>query len=100
MLKTELNIEKIKNDPAKANNSVIIMGNSRNVSQFSHILGMIDLWIVHITMKVRHVIKDTIEVPIKDSFIDGLTINEYYTLHVLLKVCWYSMKTSKSDYES
>ncbi len=25
-----------------------------------------------------HVIKDTIEVPIKHSFIEGLTVNEYF----------------------
>ena len=36
MLKTELNIEKIMKDPANANNSVIIMANFGNVSQFTH----------------------------------------------------------------
>ena len=78
MLKIELNIEKIMNAPANTNNSVIIMANSGNVSQFTNIIGIMDLLIVHITMNVRHVIKDTIEVPIKDSLIDSLTFNEYY----------------------
>ena len=53
MLKIELNIEKIMNAPANTNNSVIIMANSGNVSQFTHIIGIMVLLILHITMNKK-----------------------------------------------
>jgi DNA-directed RNA polymerase subunit beta' len=94
------------NDPANAHNSVIIMANSGargNVSQFTQLLGMRGLMNRSYNYERKtggHVIKDTIEVPIKDSFIDGLTINEYYNSSYGARkgMADTAMKTSKSGY--
>ena len=99
-------IEKIMNDPANAHNSVIIMANSGargNVSQFTQLLGMRGLMNRSYNYERKtggHVIKDTIEVPIKDSFIDGLTISEYYNSSYGARkgMADTAMKTSKSGY--
>ena len=99
-------IEKIMTDPANANNSVIIMANSGargNVSQFTQLIGMRGLMNRSYNYERKtggHVIKDTIEVPIKDSFIDGLTISEYYNSSYGARkgMADTAMKTSKSGY--
>ena len=71
------------NDPENAKNSVIIMADSGargNLSQFTQLLGMRGLMnrSYNYERKDGGVIRDTIEIPIKDSFVDGLTISEYY----------------------
>lgn len=99
-------VEKIMNDPANADNSVIIMMNSGargNVSQFTQLLGMRGLMnrSYNYEQKTKSiVIRDTIEVPIKDSFIDGLTIHEYYNSSYGARkgMADTAMKTSKSGY--
>ena len=104
--KVTKDIEKIMNDPANAHNSVIIMANSGargNVSQFTQLLGMRGLMNRSYNYERKtggHVIKDTIEVPIKDSFIDGLTISEYYNSSYGARkgMADTAMKTSKSGY--
>lgn len=94
------------NDPKNANNSVIIMAKSGargNISQFTQLLGMRGLMNRSYNYERQtggHVIRDTIEIPIKDSFIDGLTINEYYNSSYGARkgMADTAMKTSKSGY--
>ncbi len=104
--KVTSDVEKIMNDPANKNNSVIIMVNSGargNVSQFTQLLGMRGLMNRSYNYERKSdsfVIRDTIEVPIKDSFLDGLTIHEYYNSSYGARkgMADTAMKTSKSGY--
>lgn len=74
-----------------------------NISQFTQLLGMRGLMNRSYNYERQtggHVIRDTIEIPIKDSFIDGLTINEYYNSSYGARkgMADTAMKTSKSGY--
>lgn len=104
--KVSQDIENIMKDPAHKDNSVIVMANSGargNVSQFTQLLGMRGLMSksYNYDQKTKsRVIKDTIEVPIKHSFIEGLTINEYFNSSYGARkgMADTAMKTSKSGY--
>ena len=99
-------IIQIMNDQKNADNSVIIMANSGargNVSQFTQLLGMRGLMNRSYNYERKsesHVIRDIIEEPIKDSFVEGLTINEYYNSSYGARkgMTDTAMKTSKSGY--
>ena len=98
-------IKQIMNDPENAKNSVIIMADSGargNLSQFTQLLGMRGLMnrSYNYERKDGGVIRDTIEIPIKDSFVDGLTISEYYNSSYGARkgMADTAMKTSKSGY--
>ena len=99
-------IRAILNDPKNANNPVIIMANSGargNESNFTQLLGMRGLMSksYNYDQKTKsNVIKDTIETPIKHSFVDGLTIAEYFNASYGARkgMADTAMKTSKSGY--
>lgn len=92
--------------PEYENNSIVIMANSGargNMSNFTQLSGMRGLmsksYNYDQTSKSK-VIRDTIEVPIKNSFIDGLTISEYFNSSYGARkgMTDTAMKTSKSGY--
>ncbi|MDE7433766.1 MAG: hypothetical protein K2M43_01295 [Mycoplasmoidaceae bacterium] len=93
-------------DPANANNSVVIMADSGargNVSQFTQLLGMRGLMSKSFNYDQKNknrTIRDTIEVPIKHSFLEGLSISEYFNSSYGARkgMADTAMKTSKSGY--
>ena len=99
-------IEQIMNDPKNSNNPVVIMAHSGargNVSQFTQLLGMRGLMSKSFNYDQKnkfHVIRDTIEVPIKHSFTEGLTVMEYFNSSYGARkgMADTAMKTSKSGY--
>ncbi|XQP55066.1 MAG: DNA-directed RNA polymerase subunit beta' [Mycoplasmoidaceae bacterium] len=99
-------VKQILADPDNRNNPVIIMANSGargNESQFTQLLGMRGLMSksYNYDQKTKsNVIKDTIETPIKHSFLDGLTIAEYFNASYGARkgMADTAMKTSKSGY--
>ena len=99
-------IQKIMNDEKNAGNSVIIMANSGargNVSQFTQLLGMRGLMNRSYNYERKrdsNIIRDTIEVPIKHSFYDGLTTFEYFNSSYGARkgMTDTAMKTSKAGY--
>ncbi len=99
-------IESIMKDPANARNSVVIMADSGargNVSQFTQLLGMRGLMSKSFNYDQKNknrTIRDTIEVPIKHSFLEGLTISEYFNSSYGARkgMADTAMKTSKSGY--
>ncbi len=89
------------------NNPVIIMANSGargNESNFTQLLGMRGLMSKSYNYEQKNaksnVIKDTIETPIKHSFLDGLTISEYFNASYGARkgMADTAMKTSRSGY--
>ena len=99
-------IEQILKSDEHKDNSVVIMANSGargNVSQFTQLLGMRGLMSksYNYDQKTKsNVIKDTIETPIKHSFLEGLTISEYFNSSYGARkgMADTAMKTSKSGY--
>jgi DNA-directed RNA polymerase subunit beta' len=93
-------------DPVNKDNSIVVMAKSGargNVSQFTQLMGMRGLMSKSYNYDQKsksHVIKDTIEVPIKHSFIEGLTVNEYFNSSYGARkgMADTAMKTSKSGY--
>lgn len=87
-------------------NSIVIMAESGargNMSNFSQLAGMRGLMSksYNYDQKLKSkVIKDTIEIPIKHSFIEGLTITEYFNSSYGARkgMTDTAMKTSKSGY--
>lgn len=104
--KVSQDIEKILKSDEYKDNSVVIMANSGargNVSQFTQLLGMRGLMSksYNYDQKTKsNVIKDTIETPIKHSFLEGLTISEYFNSSYGARkgMADTAMKTSKSGY--
>lgn len=99
-------IEKIMKDPKNSRNSVVIMADSGargNVSQFTQLLGMRGLMSKSFNYDQKNknrTIRDTIEVPIKHSFLEGLSISEYFNSSYGARkgMADTAMKTSKSGY--
>ena len=93
-------------DPSNARNSVVIMADSGargNVSQFTQLLGMRGLMSKSFNYDQKNknrTIRDTIEVPIKHSFLEGLSISEYFNSSYGARkgMADTAMKTSKSGY--
>lgn len=99
-------ISKLIQKPEYQNNSIVIMANSGargNMSNFTQLSGMRGLMSKSYNYDQKQksrVIKDTIEVPIKNSFIEGLTISEYFNSSYGARkgMTDTAMKTSKSGY--
>ncbi|MGL4647698.1 MAG: DNA-directed RNA polymerase subunit beta' [Mycoplasmoidaceae bacterium] len=97
--------ELISRDEYK-NNSIVIMAESKargNISNFTQLSGMRGLMSKSYNYDQKQkskVIKDTIEIPIKHSFIEGLTISEYFNSSYGARkgMTDTAMKTSKSGY--
>lgn len=93
-------------DPKNARNSVVIMADSGargNVSQFTQLLGMRGLMSKSFNYDQKNknrTIRDTIEVPIKHSFLEGLSVSEYFNSSYGARkgMADTAMKTSKSGY--
>jgi DNA-directed RNA polymerase subunit beta' len=93
-------------DEQYKNNSIIVMAKSGargNVSQFTQLIGMRGLMSKSYNYDQKsksRIIKDTIEVPIKHAFIEGLTIQEYFNSSFGARkgMADTAMKTSKSGY--
>ncbi len=104
--KVTKDVEGIMKDPANAKNSVVIMADSGargNVSQFTQLLGMRGLMSKSFNYDQKNknrTIRDTIEVPIKHSFLEGLSISEYFNSSYGARkgMADTAMKTSKSGY--
>ena len=87
-------------------NSIVIMADSGargNTSNFTQLAGMRGLMSKSYNYDQKHkskVIKDVIEVPIKHSFIEGLTVSEYFNSSYGARkgMTDTAMKTSKSGY--
>ncbi|BAC43870.1 DNA-directed RNA polymerase subunit beta' [Malacoplasma penetrans] len=99
-------IEKLIQKPEYLTNSIVIMANSGargNISNFTQLSGMRGLMSKSYNYDQKQkskVIKDTIEVPIKNSFIEGLTVSEYFNSSYGARkgMTDTAMKTSKSGY--
>lgn len=104
--KVSKDIEKLIQKPEYVNNSIVVMANSGargNISNFTQLSGMRGLMSKSYNYDQKYksrVIKDTIEVPIKNSFIDGLTVSEYFNSSYGARkgMTDIAMKTSKSGY--
>ncbi|MDE5767344.1 MAG: DNA-directed RNA polymerase subunit beta' [Malacoplasma sp.] len=104
--KVSKDIEKLIQKPEYLNNSIVVMANSGargNISNFTQLSGMRGLMSKSYNYDQKQkskVIKDTIEVPIKNSFIDGLTVSEYFNSSYGARkgMTDTAMKTSKSGY--
>jgi DNA-directed RNA polymerase subunit beta' len=94
------------NENQHQTNSIIVMAKSGargNVSQFTQLMGMRGLMSKSYNYDQKsksRIIKDTIEIPIKHSFIEGLTIGEYFNSSFGARkgMADTAMKTSKSGY--
>ena len=75
-------------------------GNMSNFTQLSGMRGLMSKSYNYDQKQKSKVIKDTIEVPIKNSFIEGLTISEYFNSSYGARkgMTDTAMKTSKSGY--
>lgn len=104
--KVEKDISNIIKKDEYQDNSIVIMANSGargNLSNFTQLSGMRGLMSKSYNYDQKQkskVIKDTIEVPIKNSFIEGLTISEYFNSSYGARkgMTDTAMKTSKSGY--
>lgn len=104
--KVSKDIEKLIQKPEYLNNSIVVMANSGargNISNFTQLSGMRGLMSKSYNYDQKQkskVIKDTIEVPIKNSFIEGLTVSEYFNSSYGARkgMTDTAMKTSKSGY--
>lgn len=104
--KVSEDIGELIKQPEYQNNSIVIMANSGargNMSNFTQLSGMRGLMSKSYNYDQKQkskVIKDTIEVPIKNSFIEGLTISEYFNSSYGARkgMTDTAMKTSKSGY--
>lgn len=87
-------------------NSIVVMADSGargNISNFTQLFGMRGLMSKSYNYDQKQqskITRDTIEVPIKHSFIEGLTINEYFNSSYGARkgMTDTAMKTSKSGY--
>lgn len=87
-------------------NSIVVMADSGargNISNFTQLFGMRGLMSKSFNYERNNqskIIKDTIEVPIKHSFLEGLTINEYFNSSYGARkgMTDTAMKTAKSGY--
>lgn len=85
-------------------NSIVVMADSGargNISNFTQLFGMRGLMSKSYNYEQQSkIVRDTIEVPIKHSFIEGLTINEYFNSSYGARkgMTDTAMKTSKSGY--
>lgn len=104
--KVSKDIEKLIQKPEYLNNSIVVMANSGargNISNFTQLSGMRGLMSKSYNYDQKQksqVIKDTIEIPIKNSFIEGLTVSEYFNSSYGARkgMTDTAMKTSKSGY--
>ncbi|MCF0217705.1 MAG: DNA-directed RNA polymerase subunit beta' [Malacoplasma sp.] len=104
--KVSKDIEKLIQKPEFEENSIVVMANSGargNISNFTQLSGMRGLMSKSYNYDQKQkskVIKDTIEIPIKNSFIDGLTVSEYFNSSYGARkgMTDTAMKTSKSGY--
>lgn len=104
--KVSKDIEKLIQKPEYLTNSIVVMANSGargNISNFTQLSGMRGLMSKSYNYDQKQkskVIKDTIEVPIKNSFIEGLTVSEYFNSSYGARkgMTDIAMKTSKSGY--
>lgn len=87
-------------------NSIVVMADSGargNISNFTQLFGMRGLMSKSYNYDQKQqnkIMRDTIEVPIKHSFVEGLTINEYFNSSYGARkgMTDTAMKTSKSGY--
>jgi DNA-directed RNA polymerase subunit beta' len=94
------------NESQHQTNSIVVMAKSGargNVSQFTQLMGMRGLMSKSYNYDQKsksRVIKDTIEIPIKHAFVEGLTIAEYFNSSFGARkgMADTAMKTSKSGY--
>ena len=99
-------IKKLISEPKYQDNSIVRMANSGargNISNFTQLSGMRGLMSksYNYDQKTENkVIRDTIEIPIKHSFIEGLTVSEYFNSSYGARkgMADIAMKTSKSGY--
>ncbi|MDR0985991.1 MAG: DNA-directed RNA polymerase subunit beta' [Mycoplasmataceae bacterium] len=99
-------VEKIMQKQENQSNSIIVMAKSGargNLSQFTQLMGMRGLMSKSFNYDQKsesRVIKDTIEIPIKHSFVEGLSISEYFNSSYGARkgMADTAMKTSKSGY--
>ena len=75
-------------------------GNTSNFTQLAGMRGLMSKSYNYDQKRKSRVIKDTIEIPIKHSFIEGLTVSEYFNSSYGARkgMTDTAMKTSKSGY--
>ncbi|GAA5414760.1 DNA-directed RNA polymerase subunit beta' [Ureaplasma ceti] len=104
--KVTTDIAELVNSKEYESNSIVIMADSGargNISNFTQLAGMRGLMSKSYNYDQKRkskVIKDTIEIPIKHSFIEGLTVSEYFNSSYGARkgMTDTAMKTSKSGY--
>ncbi len=104
--KVSNDIKNLIEQPEYKNNSIVIMadsgarGNISNFTQLSGMRGLMSKSYNYDQKQKSKIIKDTIEIPIKHSFIEGLTISEYFNSSYGARkgMTDTAMKTSKSGY--
>lgn len=104
--KVSCDIKELIQEPKYKKNSIIIMadsgarGNILNFTQLSGMRGLMSKSYNYDQKQKHQVIRDTIEIPIKHSFIEGLTISEYFNSSYGARkgMTDTAMKTSKSGY--
>jgi DNA-directed RNA polymerase subunit beta' len=104
--KVSIDVEDIMSDKDNQNNSIVVMAKSGargNVSQFTQLMGMRGLMSKSYNYDQKsksRIIKDTIEIPIKHAFVEGLSISEYFNSSYGARkgMADTAMKTSKSGY--
>ena len=102
---TEDIIKLVKSNDLKENSIVVMAdsgarGNTSNFTQLAGMRGLMSKSYNYDQKKKSRVIKDTIEIPIKHSFIEGLTVSEYFNSSYGARkgMTDTAMKTSKSGY--
>ncbi len=104
--KVTKDIANLVESPEYKNNSIVVMADSGargNISNFTQLSGMRGLMSRSYNYDQKHksaVIRDTIEVPIIHSFVEGLTVSEYFNSSYGARkgTTDTAMKTSKSGY--
>lgn len=104
--KVTRDIESLIKQPEHADNPIVIMTNSGargNISNFTQLSGMRGLMSKSFNYDQKQktqIIRDIIEVPIKNSFIEGLNVSEYFnsSYGARKSMTDTAMKTSKSGY--
>jgi DNA-directed RNA polymerase subunit beta' len=98
-------MEEIIDSPEQQDQSIIIMNKSGargNISQFTQLIGMRGLMAksYNYTLNEGQVIRDTIEIPVKTSFLEGLSVSEYFNASYSARKAMAdtALKTSKSGY--
>lgn len=99
-------IKEIVESPEYEKNSIVIMadsgarGNISNFTQLSGMRGLMSKSYNYDQKKKSKIIRDTIEIPIKHSFIEGLSISEFFNSSYGARkgMTDTAMKTSKSGY--